>query len=201
MAVTRYHVILHFPRHAQLLSKLSGVVVLEESFDSRRQRVLTAQADKLFEKGEFDCAAGIYTKTTRSFEEVALKFLEKETRDSLLFLLQKLKSLSSEVKTQKTLLCSWIVELFLDKFNVLKYSTQDFDAHANLLFEFKQFLQDQKSYLDPATTFNLISSHGRPDELVFYATLIEDYEKVITYHMDRGDYGAAIELLRSVETS
>ncbi|CEG37781.1 vacuolar protein sorting-associated protein 18 [Plasmopara halstedii] len=268
IAVTQYHVVLLFPRHVQVVSKLSGVVVMEETFDSRvgtvnciavdetfntvwiysnrrilelvisdedrnvwklflskamtgtgddrdfeqalsvcrngweRQRVLTAQADKLFEKGEFDRAAVIYAKTTRSFEEVALKFLEKETRDSLLlFLLQKLKSLGVEEKTQKTVLCSWIVELFLDKFNVLKGSAQDVDAHANLLFEFKQFLQDQKSHLDPATTFNLISSHGRPDELVFYATLIEDYEKVITYHVDRGEYGAAIELLRSVETS
>ncbi|KAG7401490.1 Vacuolar protein sorting-associated protein 18 like protein [Phytophthora boehmeriae] len=268
MAVTQYHVILLFARQVQVVSKLSGVVVMEESFESRvgnvhgisvdetfntvwihsnrrilevvitdedrnvwklflskavlgngddrdfeqalgvcrngweRQRVLTAQADKLFDKGEFDRAAVIYAKTTRSFEEVALKFLEKETRDSLLlFLLQKLKSLGSEEKTQQTVLCSWIVELFLDKFNVLKGSAQDVDAHANLLFEFKQFLQDQKSHLDPATTFNLISSHGRPDELVFYATLIEDYEKVITYHVDRGEYGAAIELLRSVETS
>ncbi|KAI9918450.1 hypothetical protein PsorP6_012182 [Peronosclerospora sorghi] len=139
MAVTRYHVILLFPRHVQVVSKLSGVVVLEESFDSRvgnLQRVLTAQEDNLFEKGDFDCAAVIYAKTTRSFEEVALKFLEKETRDSL----------SSEEKTQKTVLCSWIVEIFLDKFNALKGSTQDVDAHANLLIEFKQFLQDQKLF-------------------------------------------------------
>ncbi|KAJ0395070.1 hypothetical protein P43SY_011458 [Pythium insidiosum] len=167
-----------------------------------RQHVLTAQADKLFDKEEYDRAAVIYAKTARSFEEVALRFLEKETRDALrLFLLQKLKSLSSEEKTQKTVLCSWIVELFLDKFNVLKGSAQDVDAHANLLFEFKQFLQDQKAHLDPATTFNLISSHGRTDELVFFATLVEDYEKVVTYHVHRGEYGAAIELLRSVPTS
>ncbi|TMW64247.1 hypothetical protein Poli38472_012869 [Pythium oligandrum] len=167
-----------------------------------RQHVLTAQADKLFDKEEYDRAAVIYAKTNRSFEEVALRFLEKETRDSLrLFLLQKLKSLSNDEKTQKTVLCSWIVELFLDKFNVLKGSAQDVDAHANLLFEFKQFLQDQKNHLDPATTFNLIASHGRTDELVFYANLIEDYEKVVTYHVDRGEYGAAIELLRSVPTS
>lgn len=268
LAVTLYHVILLFPRYVQVISKLSGVIVLEESFDSRvgtvhgvsydptfntvwihsdrrilevviadedrnvwklflnkaiagngddrdfehalsvcrnaweRQHVLTAQADKYFEKEEYDRAAVIYAKTNRSFEEVALKFLEKETRDSLLlFLLQKLKSLGNDEKTQKTVLCSWIVELFLDKFNVLKGSAQDVDAHANLLFEFKQFLQDQKSHLDPATTFNLIASHGRTDELVFYATLIEDYEKVVTYHVHRGEYGAAIELLRSVPTS
>ncbi|KAI9895838.1 hypothetical protein PsorP6_018386 [Peronosclerospora sorghi] len=211
MAVTRYHVILLFPRHVQVVSKLSGVVVWEESFDSRVgnwiysnrrilevviadedrnvwklflskaimgngkdrdfeqalgscrngwecQRVLTAQADKLFEKGKFDCAAVIYAKTTRSFEEVALKFWRRKRGTRYLFLLQKLKSLSSEEKTQNTVLCLWIVELFLDKFNVLKGSKQDVDAHANLLFEFKHFLQDQKSYLGPSTTFNLISS-------------------------------------------
>lgn len=268
LAVTQYHVILLYPRYLQAISKLSGVIVMEETFDSRvgnvhglthdpslntvwvhsdrrileiviadedrnvwklylnkavagpgddrdfehalsvcrngfeRQQVLTAQADKYFDKGEYDRAAVIYAKTSRSFEEVALKFLDKETRDSLLlFLLQKLKSLSNEEKTQKTVLCSWIVELFLDKFNVLKGSASDVDSRANLLFEFKQFLQDQKNHLDPATTFNLISSHGRTDELVFYATLIEDYEKVVTYHVHRGEYGAAIELLRSVPTS
>lgn len=268
LAVTQYHVILLYPRAVQVISKLSGVIVLEETLDARvgtvhgitldptfntvwihsdrrilevviadedrnvwklflnkaiagngddrdfdhalsvcrtaaeRQHVFTAQADKYFEKEEYDRAAVIYAKTSRSFEEVALKFLEKETRDSLLlFLLQKLKSLSNDDKTQKTVLCSWIVELFLDKFNVLKGSAQDVDAHANLLFEFKQFLQDQKHHLDPATTFNLIASHGRTDEFVFYATLIEDYEKVVTYHVHRGEYGAAIELLRSVPTS
>ncbi|DAZ97990.1 TPA: hypothetical protein N0F65_005148 [Lagenidium giganteum] len=157
-----------------------------------RQHVMTAQADKLFDKEEYDRAAVIYATTHRSFEEVALKFLEK---------MQKLKSLSNDDKTQKTVLCSWVVELFLDKFNGLKGGASDVEAHANMLFKFKQFLQDQKNHLDPATTFNLIASHGRTDELVFYATLIEDYEKVVTYHVHRGEYGAAIELLRGVPTS
>lgn len=268
LAVTQYHVILLYQRSVQVISKLNGVLVLDESLDARvgtargvaiddtfnnvwvyssrrileivvadedrnvwklllqkavagagderdfdqalavcrtareRQQVFTAQADKLFERGEYDRAAVIYAKTSRSFEEVALQFLEISNRDALLlFLMQKLKSLSGDDKTQQTVLCSWIVELFLDKFNALKGSAQDVDAHANLLFEFKQFLQDQKAHLDPATTFQLISSHGRPDELVFYATLIEDYEKVVTYHINRADYGAVIELLRSVPTA
>lgn len=170
MAVTQYHVVLLFARHIQVVSKLSGVVVMEEALDSRvgnvhdiavddtfntvwihssrrilevviadedrgvwklflskavmgngddrdfeqalavcrngweRQRVLTAQADKLFDKGKFDRAAVMYAKTTRSFEEVALKFLEIETRDSLLlFLLQKLKAW--EVTRRHSRLC------------------------------------------------------------------------------------------------
>ncbi|KAI9906969.1 hypothetical protein PsorP6_016427 [Peronosclerospora sorghi] len=133
MAVTRYHVIFLFPRHVQVVSKLSitvddtfntvwiysnrrilEVVIADEDWNVwklflskaimgngedrdfeqalgacrngwERQRVLTAPSDKMFEKGEFDRATVIYAKTTRSFEEVALKFLEKETRDSLLF--------------------------------------------------------------------------------------------------------------------
>ncbi|CCI41742.1 unnamed protein product [Albugo candida] len=268
LSVTEYHLILLYPKSIQVISKLNGVVVMEESFDSRvgtvhgiscdatfntvwvhsdrrileiaindedrniwklllqkatigggddrdfekalskcrngfeRQQVLTAQADKCFERDEFERAAVLYAKTYRSFEEVALKFLEKDTRDALrIFLAQKLKTLDPDEKTQKTVLCSWIVELFLDKFNVLKGTAQDVDAHANLLFEFKQFLQDHKQHLDPATTFQMIASHGRPDELVFYATLIEDYEKVVTYHIHRGDYSGAIEILRSVQAS
>ncbi|OQR96192.1 vacuolar protein sorting-associated protein 18 [Thraustotheca clavata] len=169
----------------------------------QRQKVWTAQADAYFDREDYDRAAALYAKSSRSFEEVALRFMEVSATTALhSFLLQKLNMTSPEDKTQATVLCSWLVELYLDKFNGLSVQTseKDIDVHANLLFEFKQFLQDHKQHLDPATTFNLISSHGRADELVFYASLIEDYEKVVTYHIHRGEYGAAIELLKGAPT-
>jgi hypothetical protein len=168
----------------------------------RRQKVLTAQADAYFDREEYALAAKLYAKTTRSFEEVALRFMEQKATAALhMFLLQKLHMTAPEDKTQATVLCTWLVELYLDKFNgVSVTSLEEIDTHANLLFEFKQFLQDYRHHLDPATTFNLIASHGRTDELVFFANLIEDYEKVVTYHIHRGEYGAAIEILRSAPT-
>ncbi|EQC35886.1 hypothetical protein SDRG_06635 [Saprolegnia diclina VS20] len=167
----------------------------------QRQKVWTAQADACFDREEFDRAAALYAKSSRSFEEVALRFMEVQATDALhAFLLTKLGQTSSDDKTQATVLCSWLVELYLDKFNGLSVAEKDIDMHANLLFEFKQFLQDHKQHLDPSTTFNLIASHGRADELVFYASLIEDYEKVVTYHIHRGEYGAAIELLKGAPT-
>ena len=93
----------------------------------------------------------------------------------------------------------WIVELYLDKFNFLKRpdGSDDIDGFANLLFEFKQFLFEYKSHLDPATTFNLMASHGRMDEVLFYANMIEDYEKLVSFHIQREDYEGAIEVLRN----
>jgi len=57
-------------------------------------------------------------------------------------------------------------------------------------------MKEYKDHLNPATTFNLISSHGRVDELLFYANLIEDYERVITHHIQRGEHTEALDVLR-----
>lgn len=262
--ITAFHVILLYQKKVLVVNKLSKVVVLDASFDSRvgnveglahdltlnsiwiysdrrinqvvvvdedrdmwkllvqkarigdpkdfevalsmcktesdEQQVFTAQADYYFEREQYDRAAAIYAKTTRSFEEVALRLVDVGQRDCLkTFLLEKLKCLKRNEKTQKTVVCTWLVELYLDQFTYL--DPADVDDHANLLFEFKQFLQDHKRSLDPATTFNLIASHGRSDELVYYANLIQDYEKVVAYNMQRGDYNAAVDILRSAPAS
>lgn len=48
-----------------------------------------------------------------------------------------------------------------------------------------------------ATTFNLISSHGRIDELLYFATVIEDYERVISLYIQQADYLNALKVLSS----
>jgi hypothetical protein len=54
-------------------------------------------------------------------------------------------------------------------------------------------------FLDRATTFHLISSHGRMEQLLFYSELIKDYERVVGHHMQRGDYEAALQVLSQKE--
>jgi hypothetical protein len=43
-----------------------------------------------------------------------------------------------------------------------------------------------QEHLHGPTTYTLISSHGRIDELLYYAMLIEDYERVISYYIQNG---------------
>jgi hypothetical protein len=80
---------------------------------------------------------------------------------------------------------------------VLGVSTAE-DAASKLdLFrdEFRQFLDDHRGSLDPKTTFTLISSHGRVEELLYYATLIGDFEKVAAHHVQRSEWDKALDVV------
>jgi len=164
---------------------------------AQEDQVYTAQAEYLFAQGDFELAAQYFAKTQLSFEAVALRFVDREQRGALkVFLLQKLRGLRAQDKTQITIICTWLTELYLDRYIFLRES-EDVEAHAQLLMEFQQFLEDHKEHLNPATTFDLISSHGRVIELLFYASLIEDFERVITHYIHEGEHGEAIDVLRS----
>lgn len=57
-------------------------------------------------------AADLFAKTQRSFEEVALRFLQSGEIEALKsFLLRKLKTLQAREKTQLTMVCTWLVEV------------------------------------------------------------------------------------------
>jgi len=165
------------------------------------EEVRLAHADFLFANEHYVEAAEKYAKTSRPFEEVALKFSELEDHSALKeFLVHKLHE--SSQRTQKVILCTWLTEIYLDKLNEFpdeldEGSGEDVAARSALLREFQTFLKDYHyhSCLDPATTFHLISSHGRINELLFYADLIGDFDRVLAHHMQRKEYGAALAVL------
>ena len=68
----------------------------------------------------------------------------------------------------------------------------------SLLLEFRTFLTEKGSNLDPQTTYSLLSSHGCVEELLFYARLIEDYDRVLTHHIQREDVASAIYILHDI---
>eukprot|EP00656_Telonema_subtile_P011843 TRINITY_DN15907_c0_g4_i2.p1 TRINITY_DN15907_c0_g4~~TRINITY_DN15907_c0_g4_i2.p1 ORF type:complete len:1063 (-),score=256.58 TRINITY_DN15907_c0_g4_i2:63-3251(-) len=67
--------------------------------------------------------------------------------------------------------------------------------HFVQLEEFQHFLEQYKEDLDPTTTFKLISSHGRMEDFLFFATLLGDHVRVIKYHMERTDWQSALVCL------
>jgi hypothetical protein len=187
---------------------------------NQRKMVRLAQADHYFRHKEYSAAAKYYASTHKSFEKVALQFIEEGQREGLkIYLLEKLKSFAANQKPQKTLVSMWLVSIYLGELSAIsndevtattergpgatpdRKGEKKFKTKAEELSnEFKQFLYRYKACLNPETTFSLIGSHGRMEELLFYANQIEDYEKLVVYYIQRGDYENALYVLANAPT-
>ena len=187
--------------------------------------VRAMQADHYFSRKEYVVAARYYAKTKRSFEEVVLKFVTDSSQENAskskstdqtklrkalkTYLLEKLKNLAANDKTQKTILCMWLVEMYLNEMNDLGInggsSIDESDPVASdLILEFKSFLKvncDHVCGLNrecAETTYQLISAHGQMGMLLYFAELIQDYERMMTHYIQEDSYEEAVELLRRV---
>ncbi|KAK2551808.1 Vacuolar protein sorting-associated protein 18-like protein [Acropora cervicornis] len=123
-------------------------------------KVLTKQAEELFQNKNYTKAAKCYAQTQVSFEEVALKFIQAEERQALrMFLLKKMDSLKKEEE-------------------------QVASKREDLQDEFRKFLAQTKvkTCLDQnrKTAYNLIASHGDVENLIFFAMLMQDFEHTDT---------------------
>jgi len=67
--------------------------------------------------------------------------------------------------------------------------------------EFRCFLRGhiEDLKIHPPTTYSLLGSHGRKREILLYASLIEDVERVVSFHMSEGEYGPALGVLEEAD--
>ena len=182
--------------------------------------VRALQADHYFNRQDYVVAARYYAKTKRSFEEVSLKFISNTNLSTTpkiqlrlkkalkIYLIEKLKFLPSNDKTQQTILSMWLVEMYLNEMNDLD-NTNDGSEESNvqlttLVYEFKKFLLDHKNQVCglnrecAETTYQLISAHGQMSILLYFAELIEDYERMMTHYIQEEEHVKAVKLLVSV---
>lgn len=61
--------------------------------------------------------------------------------------------------------------------------------------EFRTFLEMYGDNLHIPTTYKLISTHGRHSEILYYASYIGDYEKVVDNWISEKNWDKAIEVL------
>jgi len=104
---------------------------------------------------------------------------------------EKLSNLPKYQPAQITLIATWLTELYLAGLCQTKNPAQ----RSVLQGEFKLFLDTYKSNLDKTTTYNLLSSHGLEDELLYYALISEDYDHVIRHYLRSGNYLQALATL------
>ena len=117
----------------------------KKSDHKQRDTIFISQADHYFESGNYDLAASYYGKTSKQFEEVVLKFLHVGQKKSLkAFLIAKLDNLKDTSKaTQKTIIATWLVEIFLGDLVSLKKDNK-LESEKDLVEEFSSFLSDNK---------------------------------------------------------
>ena len=187
-----------------------------------RDLINAAQADAFFSKGQYIQAAQKYALTTRSFEEVTLRFVDAGERDALrYYLVARLLRTRKTDLTQRMILATWLVEFFLAKANDLddliasesaSHDVEDLKAERTLLEnDLKDFFETYKvcslstspsvgsilsqANLDRQTVYDLILSHGRTDIFLHYATTIGDFDKVMEHHVLEEEWDRAIDVL------
>ncbi|XP_077978049.1 vacuolar protein sorting-associated protein 18 homolog isoform X1 [Glandiceps talaboti] len=162
-------------------------------------KVLTKQAEYFFNDKSYEKSAMYYALTERSFEEVALKFIQVEQRDALkTFLIKKMNALKNHEKTQMTMIITWLIELYLNQLGTYR-DQGDSTGFLMLQEEFQKFLAQSRVmeclHDNKATAYDLIASHGDVEDLVFFAFLMQDYERVMSHHIQHEDYKAALTVL------
>ncbi|WVR03897.1 hypothetical protein IAU60_000896 [Kwoniella sp. DSM 27419] len=176
------------------------------STSPQKDIVLSRQGDSLFEQGRYIQAAQCYAKSSRSFEFVTLRFIDADERDALrMYLADRLDLLSKKDRTQRMMLATWLVEIYLSKCNTLEdivaaeSATSDVESltmERKLMEEdLTNFMTTYQSDLEPKVVYELILSHGRTDLYLFYANLNKDHGKVVEHWVTEEKWLKAIDVL------
>ncbi|QIW98584.1 hypothetical protein AMS68_004102 [Peltaster fructicola] len=178
--------------------------------DEQKDAVAAMTGNHLINQGKFLEAASVLGKSSKPFEDVALTFIDRNEYDALRkYLLTKLAALPKTSAMQRTMLASWLVELYMAKLNQLDDSisakaevvegvnVQDNSKQLPVMRkEYQGFAVKYKSDLDRRTTYEIISSHGREQELLYFAQTIEDYSYVLEYWVQRENWTEAMTVLK-----
>jgi hypothetical protein len=181
----------------------------------QKDTVASVTGDHLISRGRFKEAAVVLGRSTKAFEDVALSFIDHGEQDALRqYLTVKLSTLKKDSTMQRVLLASWLVELYMAKLNQLDdtLSTKaelaanggsapvvavDTSEQLPLVRnEFQNFVSKYKSDLDRRTTYEIISAHGREEELLFFANVVDDYDYVLSYWVQRERWTEAMTVLK-----
>ncbi|ETI23382.1 hypothetical protein G647_05183 [Cladophialophora carrionii CBS 160.54] len=176
---------------------------------AQKDSVATASGDFLSSKGQYLEAAGVWGKSSKAFEEVCLSLIDNGQEDALRkYLTAKLGSYKKSSVMQRVMIATWLVQIFMAKLNSLDDMVatkaellEDTDAGGakrdleKTRGEFQDFVTRHKSDLDAQTVYEVISSHDREDELLFFANTITDYDYVLSYWVQREKWNEALSVL------
>ncbi len=177
---------------------------------AQKDAVATASGDYLVSKGQYLEAAAVYGRSTKPFEHVALTFIHHGNQDALRnYLLTKLAMLKRTSVMQRIMVATWIVELYMTALNALEdtittkaelsesmNTSESQDQLSVTRRKYQDFVSKHKSDLDIKTIYEIISSHGREEELLYFATVVNDYSFVMAYWVQRERWPETLTVLK-----
>lgn len=185
-----------------LKKKDYGAALRFASTPAQTNSIYAAQAAHNMDKGEYQTAADLFARSDVPIEQVSIKFLELDNREALLIYLQrKLDTTKKTAEMQRIMLATWILELFLSRISAnddLRNNmgtTSDANTFEELATQYAAFIAKHKLDLDRTTTYALINSHGRQEELMVYANVIDDYEYIVNHLITQDKFAEALALL------
>lgn len=165
--------------------------------------VSSTYGEELLKQSNYEKAAIFLGNSSRPFERCVLAFMEVNEFESLhVYLEAKLKNLRKTSLMQRTLITGWIIESYMEKLdslddNVAAAGSQETkDEFTNASESFRRFIQQYKNDLDKNTVYEIISSHGRKEELLKYAASINDSTFVLSYWIRAENWEEALHVLR-----
>ncbi|KAL5612787.1 hypothetical protein BROUX41_004129 [Berkeleyomyces rouxiae] len=176
----------------------------------QKETVATAYGDFLMKKGEYLEAADIYGRSNKAFEEVTLGFIDAGQTEALRkYLLVKLQLSKKTAVMQRIMMASWLVEIYMARLNSLEDdiltqaepsespdASQSQELIKAVRKEYESFVVRYKDILDRKTVYEIIGSHGRESELLFFAECINDYGYVLAYWVQRESWTKALGVLK-----
>lgn len=153
-------------------------------------------ADYLYQSSRYIEAAEAYAESECPFENIALRLIDN--REALQkFIETKLANLQSDMNAQKTLLSTWLVEIYLDNINHNYMKNDDLVLEAEK--QLQRFLEKHQLDLDEETTCDLLQSHGRIEDWVFFADLRKKHEMVMLHHINQQEIRKALTKLGQID--
>lgn len=107
-------------------------------------------------------------------------------------------------KVRMVVVSTWIIELSLRIINrleneipndqtKLRIHKEDFLDQFNQIFQ--EFINRNYKHLDAATVYEIMHDMNCKEKLLYYAELIEDYEFILKFYIDNGDWSNANKII------
>ena len=174
------------------------------------KKIKRASAEEYYEKGRGYKAAKDFSISDEKFETVCILYLMKNDYKNLKKYLTDYSSNNLDIKqnvTQFMLVTFLLFNIYLKENKKIMKSNDIEDTSLNKenielmeqnktsLENFSKFIKENKDFLNKEMVYQILKSNGRMEEFIEYATIMQDYDKVILYYINEKNVPKALHEL------